>query len=178
MTPSCTPPAEGWSPHAADHASTGVKILTRLRTDVAASPIDEHKHGCGPLAIPGVGYARTILMGRMTSALAMRRAPDRVSRVPREPWPASPTARLRQDPGQQDGAGDPLRDLPEIGLGDEVKENRARCNGGRQLMFVEDAARCAWICWTAIAPSPTAEATRFTEPWRTSPTANTLGRLD
>ena len=30
---------------------------------------------------------------------------------------------------------------------------------------------------TAIAPSPTAEATRFVEPDRTSPAANTLGRL-
>src|SRR5438876_402265 len=31
--------------------------------------------------------------------------------------------------------------------------------------------------WTAIAPSPTAEATRLTEAERTSPAANTPGRL-
>ena len=31
--------------------------------------------------------------------------------------------------------------------------------------------------WTAIAPSPTADATRLTEPERTSPAANTPGRL-
>jgi hypothetical protein len=31
--------------------------------------------------------------------------------------------------------------------------------------------------WTAIAPSPTAEATRFTDPERTSPAAKTPGRL-
>src|SRR5216683_6015481 len=31
--------------------------------------------------------------------------------------------------------------------------------------------------WTAIAPSPTAEATRLTEPERTSPAAKTPGRL-
>src|ERR687896_602331 len=31
--------------------------------------------------------------------------------------------------------------------------------------------------WTAIAPSPTAAATRLTEPDRTSPAANTPGRL-
>src|SRR6185295_7808391 len=31
--------------------------------------------------------------------------------------------------------------------------------------------------WTAIAPSPTAEATRLTEPDRTSPEAKTPGRL-
>ena len=31
--------------------------------------------------------------------------------------------------------------------------------------------------WTAIAPSPTAEATRLTDPDRTSPAANTPGRL-
>src|SRR5207253_4639517 len=31
--------------------------------------------------------------------------------------------------------------------------------------------------WTAIAPSPTADATRLTEAGRTSPAANTPGRL-
>jgi hypothetical protein len=31
--------------------------------------------------------------------------------------------------------------------------------------------------WTAIAPSPTAEATRFTDREQTSPAANTPGRL-
>jgi hypothetical protein len=30
---------------------------------------------------------------------------------------------------------------------------------------------------TATEPSPTAEATRLTEPWRTSPAANTPGTL-
>ncbi len=30
---------------------------------------------------------------------------------------------------------------------------------------------------TAVEPSPTAEATRFIERWRTSPTANTPGTL-
>jgi hypothetical protein len=34
-----------------------------------------------------------------------------------------------------------------------------------------------WIIRTAIAPSPTAEATRLIEPERTSPAANTPGRL-
>src|SRR5437016_7485864 len=35
----------------------------------------------------------------------------------------------------------------------------------------------SWTNWTAIDPSPTAEATRLTEPERTSPAANTPGRL-
>src|ERR1039458_10320842 len=39
------------------------------------------------------------------------------------------------------------------------------------------SARTLWTNWTAIDPSPTAEATRFTLPARTSPTANTPGRL-
>src|SRR3954462_12349091 len=36
-----------------------------------------------------------------------------------------------------------------------------------------------WSCTerTALEPSPTAAATRFMEPWRTSPTANTPGTL-
>ena len=33
------------------------------------------------------------------------------------------------------------------------------------------------MAWTTTEPSPTAEATRFTEPLRTSPTAKTPGRL-
>ena len=33
------------------------------------------------------------------------------------------------------------------------------------------------MSWTAMAPSPTAEATRLTDRWRTSPAANTPGRL-
>src|SRR5437899_13010981 len=37
--------------------------------------------------------------------------------------------------------------------------------------------RYSWTNWTAIAPSPTAEATRLTDPERTSPAANTPVRL-
>src|SRR5450432_2162403 len=37
--------------------------------------------------------------------------------------------------------------------------------------------RWAWTNWTAIAPSPTAVAQRLVEPERTSPAANTPGRL-
>jgi hypothetical protein len=33
------------------------------------------------------------------------------------------------------------------------------------------------MSWTAMAPSPTAEATRLTDRWWTSPAANTPGRL-
>ena len=39
-------------------------------------------------------------------------------------------------------------------------------------------ARYWWTNWTAIAPSPTALAIRFTDRWRTSPAANTPGMLD
>ena len=46
---------------------------------------------------------------------------------------------------------------------------RSRSRGG--------AARLACTSWTAIAPSPTAVAHRFVEPERTSPAANTPGRL-
>ena len=40
-----------------------------------------------------------------------------------------------------------------------------------------DAPSQKWAEFPAIAPSPTAEATRLTEPDRTSPAANTPGRL-
>src|SRR6185437_3203669 len=39
------------------------------------------------------------------------------------------------------------------------------------------SARARWTRCTEIEPSPTAEATRFTFPERTSPTAKTPGRL-
>jgi hypothetical protein len=50
---------------------------------------------------------------------------------------------------------------------------------------VQDASGCVsrsaastrWTNCTAVAPSPTAAATRLTEPWRISPAANTRGML-
>src|SRR6267378_7370650 len=47
----------------------------------------------------------------------------------------------------------------------------------RRAESVHIPFRCSWTNWTAIAPSPTAEVKRFTEPDRTSPAANTPGRL-
>ena len=44
-----------------------------------------------------------------------------------------------------------------------------------QYRYVAD--RSAWIWATTAAPSPTAAATRFVEPARTSPIANTPGTL-
>jgi hypothetical protein len=41
----------------------------------------------------------------------------------------------------------------------------------------ESSARRRCASWTAMLPLPTAEATRLTEPWRTSPAAKTPGRL-
>src|SRR5262245_28244845 len=40
-----------------------------------------------------------------------------------------------------------------------------------------EVARYAWTNCTAIAPSPTAVAHRFVDPERTSPAANTPGKL-
>ena len=42
---------------------------------------------------------------------------------------------------------------------------------------VDHTPKCSWIWRTAIDPSPTADATLFTEPLRTSPAANTPGWL-
>ena len=47
----------------------------------------------------------------------------------------------------------------------------------RQRIAAAVSLRYSWTSWTAMAPSPTAEATRLTEPWRTSPAAKTPGRL-
>ncbi len=46
--------------------------------------------------------------------------------------------------------------------------------GGQPLLV---AARCRWMAGTTIEPSPMALATLFTDPARTSPTANTPGWL-
>ena len=48
---------------------------------------------------------------------------------------------------------------------------------GSDGLTQSDGRRCCWHSRTATAPSPTAEATRFTESARTSPAANTPGRL-
>src|SRR5262249_55197752 len=45
------------------------------------------------------------------------------------------------------------------------------------LVLLYISFRYSCTNWTAIAPSPTAEATRLTEPERTSPAANTPGWL-
>ena len=47
--------------------------------------------------------------------------------------------------------------------------------GGRGGDYI--CLRYSCTNWTAMAPSPTAEATRFTDPERTSPAAKTPGRL-
>ena len=41
----------------------------------------------------------------------------------------------------------------------------------------DQVPKYSWIWRIAIDPSPTADATRLTEPLRTSPAANTPGRL-
>src|SRR5690242_2658148 len=48
--------------------------------------------------------------------------------------------------------------------------------GGRSSQRRPAASRNSWTWRIATAPSPTAEATRLTEPLRTSPTANTPSR--
>ena len=54
-------------------------------------------------------------------------------------------------------------------------------NGGwspvEAVRAADQVPKYSWIWRIAIAPSPTAEATRLTEPLRTSPAANTPGRL-
>jgi hypothetical protein len=48
-----------------------------------------------------------------------------------------------------------------------------------EFVLCADHSACKYSCisWIAVAPSPTADATRLTERWRTSPAANTPGML-
>ena len=48
---------------------------------------------------------------------------------------------------------------------------------GRGVRSADQVPKYSWIWRMAIDPSPTAEATRLTEPLRTSPAANTPGWL-
>jgi hypothetical protein len=48
---------------------------------------------------------------------------------------------------------------------------------GRGVRSADQVPKYSWIWRMAIDPSPTADATRLTEPLRTSPAANTPGRL-
>jgi hypothetical protein len=45
------------------------------------------------------------------------------------------------------------------------------------LAAASRSAKYLWTNWMAMEPAPTADATRVTDPWRTSPTANTPGTL-
>ena len=87
-----------------------------------------------------------------------------------------------------DAAGRRLRALVRHGEAIAIASCRRRNRIGlwverrRKLTgFDSDPAyislRYSWTNWTDIAPSPTAEATRFTDPERTSPAANTPGWL-
>src|SRR6516164_9916067 len=54
------------------------------------------------------------------------------------------------------------------------------CEGlqrGEGLCGDHTARRYSWTSWIAVAPSPTADATRLTERQRASPAANTPGML-
>src|ERR1700754_768366 len=51
------------------------------------------------------------------------------------------------------------------------------CWFGAAVPAADYVPKYSWIWRTAIDPSPTAEATRLTEPLRTSPAANTPGWL-
>ena len=66
----------------------------------------------------------------------------------------------------------PLRSLPGSPFEDEWGVGGRRPAAGTRRI---GSAR--WTSWTQIEPSPTADATRLTLPERTSPTANTPGRL-
>src|SRR5262249_51147662 len=70
----------------------------------------------------------------------------------------------RPRPGGRDG-----------GLVDRRRDQRRGAAGDG--LIPELVANSSWARRIAIDPSPTAEATRFTEPWRTSPAAKTPGRL-
>jgi len=48
---------------------------------------------------------------------------------------------------------------------------------GRGVRSADQVPKYSWIWRMAIDPSPTADATRLTDPLRTSPAANTPGRL-
>ena len=83
------------------------------------------------------------------------------------------------DPGRQvDDLGPFRQPAPLVGV--EPLEHR---HAGDELLDRLGHARLSysdrywWTNWTAIAPSPTAEATRLTDDARTSPTAKTPGTL-
>src|SRR5215217_3718081 len=60
-----------------------------------------------------------------------------------------------------------------------LEQERGLQLGNQRLVhhFAPTSARYRWTNETAIAPSPTPEATRFTEPCRTSPTTKIPGTL-
>ncbi len=70
-----------------------------------------------------------------------------------------------------------LREPGELLRGEVGQERDLRQPRGLRLQGPHSFARYGWTRETAMAPSPTPDATRFTEPARTSPAANTPGTL-
>ena len=71
-----------------------------------------------------------------------------------------------------------------LGVTPHVAQNDTRRGGSaldqrttRHAGWFDSSASRRCASWTAMLPAPTAEATRLTDPWQTSPAANTPGRL-
>src|SRR6266498_4721916 len=97
MLSSPTPIPSATSGTRGHHATTEL-FESRLRL------VHRSAHSLHHLVVPRVdgsvvgGHVWAIPTARITSAVAMRSAPDRVSRAPMEPRPASPTPRCRKNP--------------------------------------------------------------------------------
>ena len=69
------------------------------------------------------------------------------------------------------GAAPPAGASSLAGLTSEIEGLPAPRPVAISGLLVHPSDRARWMNWTTIEPSPTAEATRLTEPLRASPTA-------
>src|SRR3569623_685540 len=155
-----------------------IGMVLRLPSDVPRDrpplrrPVGQIDHRLVDIA-PAPALGRIIAFDdRVTGRMEMR-GRVAVRRIVAAADMAAAAAQPQMDPG----AADLQAFLAAARAGRDLVDRRAVWAVGPASAPVARAAMAAWICATTAAPSPTAAATRLVEPARTSPIANTPGRL-
>ena len=163
-------------------AERSPRLRTRFRrwSRACGGPASKDQRAPPGSRLPEAGPVDSGAVTEEDRAAAQRAPPGPLDRSRwREPVP---------DPSRRDDREGPSRSTRTTRL---LICSRRTLGGRSQMIHLLPAARakprraesvhipfrCSWTNWTAIAPSPTAEVKRFTEPDRTSPAANTPGRL-
>ena len=139
--------------------------------------------GGGPTVQPGPtqSSSRTVTVTATSPASSTPAEPASGSETRETPGDLTPPEAMPAGRARRRGGPAVLRHLERCTSTTRCGPTRSggagRCGDRAAEGWALLTAKYWWASCTAMDPSPTAEATRFTEPWRTSPAANTPGML-